>query len=141
MLRRVDSANELIQADLDIYAPCAMGNAIDDDNVHLIKARVICGAANNQLAHPGLGDVLATRGVLYAPDYCVNAGGLIQVADELDGFSFERAKAKAERDLRHDTGGARRGRCRQRHAREAPRTQMAEHRMHEVEQLREIWLG
>ena len=51
--------------------------------------------ANNQLAHPGIEDLLAQRDILYAPDYCVNAGGVIQVADELRGFSFERAKAKA----------------------------------------------
>jgi valine dehydrogenase (NAD+) len=57
---------------------------------------VVCGAANNQLAHSGLDEVLALRGILYAPDFCVNSGGLIQVADELEGFSFERAKARAE---------------------------------------------
>jgi len=50
-----NTSDELVRADLDVFAPCAMGDAIDDDNVHLIKARVICGAANNQLAHPGLG--------------------------------------------------------------------------------------
>ena len=64
-------------------------------HVQLLKARIICGAANNQLAHPGIEDVLESRGILYAPDYCVNAGGLIQVADELEGFSFDRAKASA----------------------------------------------
>jgi valine dehydrogenase (NAD+) len=56
---------------------------------------VVCGAANNQLAHPGAAKDLADRGVLYAPDYVVNAGGVIQVADELHGFDFDRAKAKA----------------------------------------------
>ena len=63
----VDSANELIQSDLDVYAPCAMGNAIDDDNVHTIKARVICGAANNQLADAELGDVLASSAACCTP--------------------------------------------------------------------------
>ena len=57
--------------------------------------RIVCGAANNQLAHPGVEKALEERGILYAPDYCVNAGGLIQVADELEGFSFERAQQRA----------------------------------------------
>ena len=56
---------------------------------------MVCGAANNQLAHPGVEKDLADRGILYAPDYLVNSGGVIQVADEIDGFDFERAKNKA----------------------------------------------
>jgi valine dehydrogenase (NAD+) len=87
--------DELVASDLDVYAPCALGDAINDESVQLLKARIICGAANNQLAHPGIEDVLESRGILYAPDYCVNAGGLVQVADELEGFSFDRAKARA----------------------------------------------
>ncbi|MCH0566184.1 MULTISPECIES: Glu/Leu/Phe/Val dehydrogenase dimerization domain-containing protein [unclassified Streptomyces] len=81
--------------DLDIYAPCALGGALDDDTVPALTARVVCGAANNQLAHPGVEKDLADRGILYAPDYVVNAGGVIQVADELHGFDFERCRAKA----------------------------------------------
>jgi valine dehydrogenase (NAD+) len=88
-------ADALVRADLDIYAPCALGGALDDVVVEVLRARVVCGAANNQLAHPGIEKQLADRGVLYAPDYVVNSGGVIQVADELHGFSFERAKAKA----------------------------------------------
>ncbi|WP_129844009.1 Glu/Leu/Phe/Val dehydrogenase dimerization domain-containing protein [Streptomyces sp. RFCAC02] len=80
---------------LDIYAPCALGGALDDRTVPLLTAGVVCGAANNQLAHPGVDDALAARGILYAPDYAVNSGGVIQVADELAGFDFARAKAKA----------------------------------------------
>jgi len=93
----VSDTDELVSSDLDVYAPCALGDAINDDSVQLLKARIICGAANNQLSHPGIEDVLESRGILYAPDYCVNAGGLIQVADEFEGFSFERAKARAAR--------------------------------------------
>jgi valine dehydrogenase (NAD+) len=63
--------------------------------VEVLSARIVCGAANNQLAHPGIEKALEERGILYAPDYCVNSGGLIQVADELEGFSFERAKSRA----------------------------------------------
>ncbi len=57
----------------------------------------MCGGANNQLAHAGIEKMLADRGILYAPDYVVNSGGVVQVADELHGFSFERAKGRAEK--------------------------------------------
>jgi valine dehydrogenase (NAD+) len=96
-VQAVQTTDELVRLDLDVYAPCALGGAVDDEVVEVLRARVICGAANNQLAHAGVEKDLADRGITYAPDYCVNAGGLIQVADELEGFSFERAKAKAER--------------------------------------------
>ncbi|MCY0924928.1 NAD(P)-binding domain-containing protein [Streptomyces sp. H27-H1] len=82
-------------AGLDIYAPCALGGALNDTSVPVLTAKVVCGAANNQLAHPGVEKDLADRGILYAPDYVVNAGGVIQVADELRGFDFDRCKAKA----------------------------------------------
>jgi valine dehydrogenase (NAD+) len=80
---------------LDIYAPCALGGALNDASVPVLTAKVVCGAANNQLAHPGVEKDLADRGILYAPDYVVNAGGVIQVADELRGFDFDRCKVKA----------------------------------------------
>ncbi|RBM14890.1 Glu/Leu/Phe/Val dehydrogenase dimerization domain-containing protein [Streptomyces sp. PT12] len=90
------STNELIATPgLDIYAPCALGGALDDTTVPLLTAGVVCGAANNQLDHPGVEKDLADRGILYAPDYVVNSGGVIQVADELHGFDFARAKEKA----------------------------------------------
>ena len=85
----------LVRADLDVYSPCAMGGALSDEVVAVLQARVVCGAANNQLAHPGIEASLAERGVLYAPDYVVNSGGVIQVADELHGFDFDRCRAKA----------------------------------------------
>ncbi|MER0245808.1 Glu/Leu/Phe/Val dehydrogenase dimerization domain-containing protein [Streptomyces sp. HSW2009] len=91
----VDSTSDLITGELDVYAPCALGGALDDVSVPALTAKVVCGAANNQLAHPGVEKDLADRGILYAPDYVVNAGGVIQVADELHGFDFDRAKAKA----------------------------------------------
>jgi valine dehydrogenase (NAD+) len=82
---------------LDIYAPCALGGALNDESVPVLTAKVVCGAANNQLAHPGVEKDLADRSILYAPDYVVNAGGVIQVADELHGFDFDRCKAKASK--------------------------------------------
>ncbi|MGH3516330.1 MAG: Glu/Leu/Phe/Val dehydrogenase dimerization domain-containing protein [Haloechinothrix sp.] len=85
----------LIRSDLDVYAPCALGGALNEDTVAVLNASIVCGAANNQLAHDGLDKDLADRGILYAPDYLVNAGGVIQVADELHGFDFDRAKHRA----------------------------------------------
>jgi valine dehydrogenase (NAD+) len=93
----VTDASALITADIDVYAPCALGGALNDDTVPALRAKVVAGAANNQLAHPGIEKLLAERGILYAPDYVVNAGGVIQVADEIDGFNFERAKLRATR--------------------------------------------
>ena len=94
---RAATVAELPSLDVDVYAPCALGSSLSDALMETLRARVVCGAANNQLAHPGIEKVLADNGVLYAPDYVANAGGLIQVADEIEGFSFERAKAKATR--------------------------------------------
>ena len=85
----------LLGSELDIYSPCALGGALDDETVPALTARIVCGGANNQLAHPGIEKTLQDRGILYAPDYLVNAGGVIQVADELEGFSMARAKARA----------------------------------------------
>ncbi|MFJ6196740.1 Glu/Leu/Phe/Val dehydrogenase [Micromonospora sp. NPDC092111] len=93
----VEDASALVAADIDVYAPCALGGALNDDTVPALRARVVTGAANNQLAHPGIEKLLADRGILYAPDYVVNAGGVIQVADEIEGFNFDRAKLRATR--------------------------------------------
>jgi valine dehydrogenase (NAD+) len=85
----------LVRSDIDVYAPCALGGALDDETVPVLRARIVAGAANNQLAHPGIEKLLEERGILYAPDYVVNAGGVIQVADEIEGFDFARAKQRA----------------------------------------------
>jgi len=91
----VADTDALVRAEIDVYAPCALGGALTDEVVDVLTARIVCGAANNQLAHPGIEKALADRDILYAPDYCVNSGGVIQVADELEGFSFERAEQRA----------------------------------------------
>jgi len=85
----------LIRGDLDVYAPCALGGVLNDETAAVLTAKIICGGANNQLADDRLDKVLAERGILYAPDYVVNAGGLIQVADEIGGFHEARARVKA----------------------------------------------
>ena len=94
-VQAVATTDELVASAIDVYAPCAMGGALSDEVVDILGASIVCGAANNQLAHPGVEKRLDERGILYAPDYCVNSGGVIQVADELEGFSFERAEQRA----------------------------------------------
>jgi len=94
----VPDAETLTGVPLDVYSPNAMGHALDDDTVERLQAEIVCGAANNQLAVEGpggSGDLLEKRGILYAPDFVVNSGGVIQVADELHGFDFERARQRA----------------------------------------------
>ncbi|MGY1811588.1 Glu/Leu/Phe/Val family dehydrogenase [Blastococcus sp. SYSU D00820] len=85
----------LVRTPADVYAPCALGGALDEETVAVLGAEIVCGGANNQLATEGIADQLLRRGVLYAPDYLVNAGGVIQVEDERHGFSFPRAQARA----------------------------------------------
>jgi valine dehydrogenase (NAD+) len=93
----VADVGALTRSALDVYSPCALGGALDDVTVEAIKAQVVCGGANNQLVTEGRGgtaDRLLQRGVTYAPDFLVNAGGVIQVSDELHGFDFERARRR-----------------------------------------------
>ncbi|MFL6072237.1 MAG: Glu/Leu/Phe/Val dehydrogenase dimerization domain-containing protein, partial [Mycobacteriales bacterium] len=82
---KIVAVDALPGEEMDVFAPCALGGALNDDTVPALHAKIVCGAANNQLAHPGIEKMLAERGILYAPDYVVNAGGLIQVADEIEG--------------------------------------------------------
>jgi valine dehydrogenase (NAD+) len=94
----VADTETLVRSEIDVYAPCALGGALDDDTVDALQAVVVCGGANNQLVVEGEGgtaDRLKARGITYAPDFLVNAGGVIQVSDELHGFDFERAKKGA----------------------------------------------
>jgi valine dehydrogenase (NAD+) len=93
----VPDTTALITSDIDVYAPCALGGALSDETVPVLRAKIVVGGANNQLAHTGIDKTLADRDILYAPDYVVNAGGVIQVADEIQGFRMERARARAER--------------------------------------------
>ena len=94
----VPDTETLVRSDIDVYAPCALGGALDDATVEALTAKVVCGGANNQLVVEGSGgtaDRLMARGITYAPDFLVNAGGVIQVSDELHGFDFERARKGA----------------------------------------------
>lgn len=87
--------DKIYDIDADIFSPCAMGAIINDQTLPRFKFKIIAGGANNQLAEETKHDrKLMDRGILYAPDYVINAGGLINVADELNGYNFERAKQK-----------------------------------------------
>jgi valine dehydrogenase (NAD+) len=141
-VRAVAGTDELVATQLDVYAPCAMGGALTDEVVEQLSAKIVCGAANNQLAHPGVEKALEERGILYAPDYCVNSGGLIQVADEFEasGFSFERAKHRATGI--YDTTYAVFELAKSDGVPPAiAADRLAERRMRDVGRLRGIWLG
>lgn len=88
--------DEVLFVDADIVAPCALGGVINLETIDKLSCQIVCGAANNQLADISNADALVKRGILYAPDFIVNAGGLICVADELQGFSAERVSARVE---------------------------------------------
>ena len=91
---QVASVDELPGVACDVYAPCALGGAINDRTIGMLKCKVVAGAANNQLATRALGEVLAQKGIFYAPDYAINAGGLINVAQEFRGYDAAAATAK-----------------------------------------------
>ncbi len=80
----------------DVFAPCALGGVVSSASISRFRCRAIVGSANNQLAEPGDAERLADAGVLYAPDYVVNAGGLIHVADELQGFDVDRVATRLD---------------------------------------------
>lgn len=82
---RVVDVNEIAEVEADVFAPCALGGALNRESVGKLKARLVCGAANNQLAGPEIGDMLLERGVAYVPDYVANAGGIISVSAEYLG--------------------------------------------------------
>lgn len=90
----VVSPEEIFGVDCDIFSPNALGAVIGDDTIPVLRCKIIAGAANNVLKEARHGDLLHERGILYAPDYVINAGGLIQVADELMGYDADRAKRK-----------------------------------------------
>lgn len=87
--------DEIYGVDADIFAPCALGAIVNDDTLQVLNVDVIGGAANNQLAESRHGTELLERGVLYAPDYVINAGGLINVYGELNDWNPDRATRKA----------------------------------------------
>jgi leucine dehydrogenase len=97
----IANLDQIAHVDCDVFAPCALGAGINDETVPHLRAPIVAGAANNQLAEPRHGNDLHARGILYAPDYAINAGGLVNVAQEVIGYD---AKASRERTLKiYDT--------------------------------------
>ena len=91
-------ASKMFDLDIDIYATCALGATVNDDTLSKLKCKIICGAANNQLAEEKKhGELVLQKGIIYAPDFVVNAGGIINVYYELEGYNRERALAHAEK--------------------------------------------
>jgi leucine dehydrogenase len=90
------SPDEIVGAGADIFAPCALGNILDKPAISSLKAKLVCGGANNVLSTPEDGDRLADRGILYAPDYVVNSGGIISVAAEYLGWDLAEVERRVE---------------------------------------------
>jgi len=88
-------ADEVYDVEADVFAPCALGAILNDDTIPRLKVDIVAGAANNQLQRQHHAKMLQDREILYAPDYVINAGGLINVYSELAGWSLERSKRKA----------------------------------------------
>jgi len=88
-------ARDVVAVDADIFAPCALGGVINDDTLNDLQVDIVAGAANNQLSEARHGQVMHERGVVYAPDYVINAGGLCSVYGELHGWTAERTEKKA----------------------------------------------
>lgn len=97
----VIAPDQVFATQMDIFAPCALGAVLNDDTVPQLTAKLVCGAANNQLAHAGIADALRARGISYLPDYVVNAGGIISVAGEIHragpGYRRDRLAGIADR--------------------------------------------
>lgn len=94
---KVVSLQERFNLDIDIYSPCALGATLNDENIPNLKCAIVSGAANNQLANEEIhGQMLLERGILYAPDFLINAGGLINVYTELNGYNRAIALSHAD---------------------------------------------
>ena len=107
------SPERALEADVDVVAPCALGGILDHETVPRLRCRIVAGAANNQLADESVADLLAARDILWAPDFVANAGGIINIAEELDGYDAAAARRRVRRigeitarDLRRAEAGA-----------------------------------
>lgn len=89
--------HQIYDVDAKVFAPCAMGGVINEDTVHRLKCAIVAGGANNQLESNECGTLLEKRGILYAPDYAINAGGLMNSALELQGYDPDEARRRVEK--------------------------------------------
>jgi leucine dehydrogenase len=91
----VVSADEIYDVEADIFSPNALGGIINDNTIERLKVKIVAGATNNQLEKEKHGDTLHKKGILYAPDFVIGAGGLINVVNELEGYAQDRALKRA----------------------------------------------
>lgn len=90
------SPGRALTAAVDVLAPCALGGILSAESVPRLRAAIVAGAANNQLTEPAVADLLAARGILWVPDFVVNAGGIVNIAEELDGRTYDGRRAHRE---------------------------------------------
>ena len=94
---KIFQGEDLYSAEVDIYAPCALGATVNDESISKLKAKVIAGAANNQLADEKKhGKMLRDKGIVWAPDFLINAGGIINVYAELEGYNKDETMRQTE---------------------------------------------
>jgi leucine dehydrogenase len=86
--------DDIFAVECDVFSPCALGSALNADTVPRLRCRIVAGAANNQLAEQAMGAALMQRGIVYAPDYAINAGGLVNVAQEILGYDAEKSRTR-----------------------------------------------
>ena len=135
------SADQIYGVDCDIYAPCALGATVNDETIPQFKCKVIAGAANNQLKEPRHGEVLRDKGILYAPDFVINGGGVINVAEEFNPSGYNRDRAYARVATIYDKL-MRVFRIAQEQQISTARAAdvMAEERIHKIHQLKRIYM-
>jgi len=137
----VVSPNEIYDVDAEIFAPCALGAILNDETIPRLKAKVVCGGANNQLGDPVVhGKKLEAKGILYAPDYVVNAGGLINVFCELEGYVRERAMRRASGIFENTMRVFEIAKSRSMPTYQAA-DRMAEERIAKIGEVRRTWVG
>jgi leucine dehydrogenase len=88
----VVSVDDIYTIKCDVYTPCALGGTVNDETIDKLKCKIVAGSANNQLARDEHGDILKKKNILYAPDYLINAGGLMNVSTEFEGWSHEKSE-------------------------------------------------
>jgi glutamate dehydrogenase/leucine dehydrogenase len=93
---QVVGLDEIYDVPCDVFSPNALGGSLNEQTIARLKCSVVCGGANNQLATPEDGKRLADRGIVYAPDFIVNSGGVINIAEEERGYNADRARARGE---------------------------------------------
>lgn len=99
---KIVSIEEIMQVECDVFSPCAMGGIINARSIPHLRCKAIAGCANNQLLEDADADQLAAKGIWYAPDFVINAGGLINVSEELDPRGYDPTRSRAKTNQTYD---------------------------------------